>query len=75
MIPKPCTNCDNKRFGCMCKAYSEWINDVSPLGPTLKLPKRLSKFNPPIFNEPLTETQKYTGGSRIAGFRGKRKEI
>jgi len=75
MIAKPCNACNKKRTGCLCPAYSAWINDDSPPEPTLNLPKRIHKFNTRIIDTPFTETQKYTGGGRIAGFRDKRKEI
>jgi hypothetical protein len=75
MSIKPCFTCQKKKFGCYCKAYSSWALDESLPEPILNLPKRIHKFNTSIINTEFTETQKYTGGSRIAGYRNKRKEI
>jgi hypothetical protein len=75
MMTKPCIDCDKKKFGCMCRKFEIWALDESLPEPILNLPKRIHKFNTPIVDTEFSETQKYTGGGRIAGYRNKRKEI
>lgn len=71
MLSKPCTACDKKKRGCMCKLWSDWYAEQLELGfpdkPILNLKMTRKKFNTPLTKTPLAESQKDGGGLLIKG--------
>lgn len=45
---KPCVSCKKYKYGCYCRAFSDWLFDDSPPVPILdkKLKLNYDKFNP-----------------------------